>query len=118
MRVTKHDLVKFSLFMAFSLFWYTFAHAEVRLMVDQPKGKVTATEAVKAARNGKQVFACEKRYIDQGSGRARKVKGSKVTLHVSPGEDQENAGEAFGEGKQVFACTSKQWNGKKFETVD
>lgn len=104
--------------LAFSILNIRLAHAETILMSTKPAGQVTASEAAKAGKNGTDVFQCKKVHLNQTTGRVQPVKGSKPTFNIKPGADSEAAGDQLVDGKQVYQCRTRVWNGKKFETVD
>lgn len=67
------------------------AQADNSWFKSEPSNKLTAKQAIEAAKADKTVFRCELTEMNQNTAKPRKVKGAKPTLHSSIPESEVDA---------------------------
>ena len=75
----------------------------------EPSNKLTAKQALEAAKSEKAIYKCRKTMMSENL-RPKSVKGSKDSFHATVGESDETATTAMLNGEKVFKCSEVEFS--------
>lgn len=107
MSKTKRALAAF----AISTLLASLASAAPIYVQELPKEKLSARDALKAAKGGTVVFKCARGTVSE-SGGISKAKGAKTEFHVNL-KDDDSALDAIQDGKRGYKCQPMEWDAER-----